>query len=221
MKYKNKIISFFSLLILTFAAVSCQTQQAGNSDVQRQQQQQSKPTVKAESPTEAYRMLYAAVKAKDSDTIKGLMSKGSLGLAGMSAGQQKKPLEQILENGLVAPTLAASITEIRDERIKDNFGRIEVYNEKEKRWEDLPFILEDGSWKLAVGDLFAGTFDSKNALPKGKAQIETEASNKMMPVPSNTVTNFPEMNANSSTKVPPVSDKTKSVEVPKEDKPKK
>lgn len=71
-------------------------------------------------------MLYAAVKAKDSATIKQLMSKGSLGLAGMSAGQQKKPLEQILENGLVAPTLAPSITEIRDERVKENFGRIEV-----------------------------------------------------------------------------------------------
>jgi hypothetical protein len=218
MKYKNKIIGFFLLLILAFAAVSCQTQQAGNGNAQ---QQATKQTVKAASPTEAYQMLYAAVKAKDSETIKQLMSKGSLGLAGMSAGQQKKPLEQVLENGLVAPTLAPSITEIREERIKDNFGRIEVYNEKDKRWEDLPFILEDGSWKLAVGDLFAGTFDPKNALPKGKAQIETEASNKMMPMPSNTVTNFPEMNANSSAKVPPVSGKTKSVEVPKEDKPKK
>lgn len=220
MKYKNKIISFFLLLVSALAAVACQTQQAGNGNAQ-QQPPPSKPTVKAESPTEAYRMLYAAVKAKDSETIKGLMSKGSLGLAGMSAGQQKKPLEQILENGLVAPTLAPSITEIREERVKDNFGRIEVYNEKEQRWEDLPFILEDGSWKLAVGDLFAGTFDPKNALPKGKAQIETEASNKTMPVPSNTVTNFPEINANGSAKVPPVSDKTKSVEVPKEDKPKK
>jgi hypothetical protein len=217
MKYKNKIVSFFLLLILAFAAVSCQTQQAGNGSAQ----QQAKPTVKAQSPTEAYRMLYAAVKAKDSDTIKQLMSKGSLGLAGMSAGQQKKPLEQVLENGLVAPTLAPSITEIRDERIKDNFGRIEVKNEKENRWEDLPFILEDGAWKLAVGDLFAGTFDPKETLLKGKAQIETEASNKMMPMPSNKVTNFPEMNANSSAKTPPPSGETKSVEVPKEDKPKK
>jgi hypothetical protein len=218
MKYKNKTIGFFLLLILAFAAVSCQTQQAGNSNAI---QQQAKPTVKAQSPTEAYQMLYAAVKAKDSETIKQLMSKGSLGLAGMQASQQKKSLEQVLENGLVAPTLAPSITEIREERIKDNFGRIEVKNAQENRWEDLPFVLEDGGWKLAVGDLFAGTFDPKNTLPKGKAQTETEASNKMMPMPSNTVMNFPEINANSSTKVPPVSDKTKSVEVPKEEKPKK
>ncbi len=218
MKYKNKTIGFFLLLILAFAAVSCQTQQAGNSNAA---QQQAKPTVKAQSPTDAYRMLYAAVKAKDSDTIKQLMSKGSLGLAGMQASQQKKSLDQVLENGLVAPTFAPAITEIREERIKDNFGKIEVKNAQENRWEDLPFVLEDGGWKLAVGDLFAGTFDPKETLPKGKAQIETEASNKMMPMPSNAVTNFPEINANSLTKVPPVSDKTKSVEVPKEEKPKK
>lgn len=85
----------------------------------------------------------------------------------------------------------------------------------------MPFILEDGGWKLAVGDLFAGTFDPKNTLPKGKGQIEMEASNKMMPMPSNTITNFPEMNSNSSAKVPPVSDKNKSVEVLKEERPKK
>lgn len=215
MKYKNKIISFFLLLTAAFAAVSCQTQGAANSSAQ----QPTKPSVKAHSPTEAYRMLYAAVKAKDSDTIKQLMSKGSLGLAGMSAGQQKKPLEQILENGLVAPTLAPSITEIRDERVKDSFGAVEVYNEKDKRWEDLPFIIEDGGWKLAVGELFSDTWKSPG---KSQGQIETEASNKMMPMPSNTTTNFPEMNTSSkSANVPPISDGAKSIEVPKEDKPKK
>ena len=217
MKQKSKIISLCLLLIIAIASLACQTQQAepGNANATM------KPAVKAQTPTEAYRLLYAAVKAKDSDKIKQLMSKGSLGLAGMSAGQQKKSLEQVLENGLVAPTLAPSITEIRDERVKDNFGRIEVKNEKENRWEDLPFILEDGGWKLAVGDLFAGTFDPNNILPKGRAQSEIEASNTMMPIPSNSAAKFPGMtNGNQSVKIPP-SNEVKSVEVPKEDKPKK
>jgi len=216
MKYKNKISGFFLLLTIAIASLACQTQQAepGNANTT------AKPAVKAQTPTEAYQMLYAAVKAKDSEKIKQLMSQGSLGLAGMQASMQKKSLEQVLENGLVAPTLAPSITEIRDERVKDNFGRIEVRNEQEKKWEDLPFILEDGGWKLAVGDLFAGTFDPTNILPKGKAQSEMDASNTMMPMPSNAMTKFP-MNSNSkSVKIPP-SDGTKSVEVPKEDKPKK
>lgn len=219
MKYKNKISGLFLLLTVAVASLACQTQQAepaaGNANTA------AKPAVKAQTPTEAYQMLYAACKAKDSEKIKQLMSKGSLGLAGMQASMQKKSLEQVLENGLVAPTLAPSITEIRDERIKDNFGRIEVRNDQEKKWEDLPFILEDGGWKLAVGDLFAATFDPKDTLPKGKAQSEMDASNKMMPMPSNSVTKLPEINSNvKSVKIPP-SDGGKSVEVPKEDKPKK
>ncbi len=204
MKYINKISCLFLFSAVAIISLACQqAQQAEPANANTT----IKPTVRAQSPTEAYQMLYAACKAKDSDKIKQLMSKGSLGLAGMSASQQKKSLEQVLENGLVAPTLAPSITEIRDERVKDNFGAVEVYNEKDKRWEDLPFILEDGGWKLAVGELFSDTWKSPG---KSQGQVETEASNKMMPMPSNTATNLSE-----------IGNGTKSVEVPKEDKPKK
>ncbi|MCY7348188.1 MAG: hypothetical protein LH614_18505 [Pyrinomonadaceae bacterium] len=219
MKHKNKIIS--SLLVLTFAlaGLACQkTTEAGNKTTESGNKQ-SVPTVKAQTPTEAYKMLYAAVKAKNTDQIKQLLSQSSLGLAEFSAGQQKKPVEKILENGLVAPTLSDSITEMRDERVKDNFGAVEVFNQKENRWEDLPFILEDGGWKLAVGNLFQDTYKSPG---KSKGQIETEASNTMTIMPSNTVTNFPEMtNSNQSVKTPPMPDGVKTVEVPKSEKPKK
>ncbi len=218
MKHKNKIIS--SLLLLTFAlaGLACQkTTEAGNK-TNESGNQQSVPAVKAQTPTEAYKMLYAAVKAKNTDQIKQLLSQSSLGLAEFSAGQQKKPVEKILENGLVAPTLSDSITEMRDERVKDNFGAVEVFNQKENRWEDLPFILEGGGWKLAVGNLFQDTYKSPG---KSKGQIETEASNTMTMMPSNTVTNFPEMtNSNQSVKMPKP-DGVKTVEVPKSEKPKK
>lgn len=218
MKYKNKIISFFLLITSAFVGLSCQTPQTGNNtNTNTNSNTATAPTVKAQSPTEAYKLLYTAVKAKDKATIKGLMSKGSLGLAEMSAGQQKKSVDQILENGLVAPTFSDSLSEMRDERIKDNFGRVEVKNERENRWEDLPFVLEDGGWKLAVGDLFAGTFDPKNEIPKSKGQIETEASNKNMPMPTNTA-KFPEMNSNGANKMPPLKE-TNSAQVPKEKKP--
>ena len=216
MRYKNKIVSISLLIIFAFAALACQKQQAGNGSANTTQEPEQ--TVKAGSPTEAYKMLYAAVKAKDKATIRQLMSKGSMGLAEFQSAQQKQPIDKILENGFFAPTLAPTITEIRDERIKDNFGRIEVYNEQEKRWEDLPFIFENGSWKVAVGDIFQGTFDPKNEIPKGKSQIEMEASNKGMPPPSNTI-KFPEMNANDAAKNPTLTNEKKSVEVPKGKKP--
>jgi hypothetical protein len=218
MKYKNNIISISLLLAFVIVSLACQQQANTNSSGNTNSAQAPVQTVKAGSPTESYKMLFAACKAKDTATIKQLMSKGSLGLAEFSASQQKKPVEKILENGLVAPTLSETITEIRDERIKDNFARIEVYNAQDKRWEDLPFVFEDGSWKLAVGDLFQNTFDPNQTLPKSKGQTELDASNKGMPVPSN-VTNFPDMNSNGKGAKNPTTDGTKSVEVPKEKKP--
>lgn len=203
MKFQKgkKLCAGIFVAALVFINFSCQSQQPGN------QTATGKEIIKTQSPTEAYKMLYAACKAKDAATIKQLMSKSSLGLAEFSASQQKKSADQILENGLVAPTLADSLTEMRDERMKDNFGAVEVFNPKDNRWEDLPFVLEDGSWKLAVGDVFQNTYKSPG---KGQAQIENEASNTMMPMSSNSVTDFP-----------PIPDGNKSVEVPKEKKPKK
>lgn len=208
MKYKNKIASFFLIATFALLSVSCQKSQTASGNTQPQQ------TVKAQSPTEAYKMLYAACKAKDTATIKQLMSKGSMGIAGMLAAQQKKSLESVLENGLVAPTLADSLTEIRDERVKDNFGAVEVFNPKDNKWEDLPFVLEDGSWKIAVGDLFQGSYVSPG---KSIGQMESDASNKMTKIE-----NFPStVNGNKSTQMPPVSNTNKSSVTPIEEKPKK
>jgi len=211
MKHKNKIISVFLLITFTILSLSCAKQTATGGS--------------AQTPTEAYKMLFAAVKAKDVEKIKQAMSKDTLGLAEFSGSQQKKPADEIIKNGFTATTFAESLPEIRDERVKDDMGAVEVYNQKDKIWEDLPFIKQDGSWKLAVGDTFKGTYKSPG---KGQAQIEREASNTMMmdntviQMPSNTNSVFPAPpKSNKSAQVPPGSDGTKSIEVPKENKPKK
>jgi len=152
MRYKNKVSSFLLLLTLAFSSLSCEKQQASNNSISNSNTVTA-PTVKAQSPTEAYKMLYAAVKAKDKATIRQLMSKGSLGMGEMLAGQQKKSIDQVLENGFVAPTLAPSITEIRDERIKGNIGLIEVRNEQEKNGKICRSFL-----KTAVGNSPSATF---------------------------------------------------------------
>lgn len=209
MNYRIRMTKVFVLLAIAVFGVSC--------------------AKTAQSPTEAYKMLFAAVKAKNTEQIKSLMTKNTLGLAQFNADRQKISLEKSLENGLVAPTMADQITEIRDERVKGNFGAVEVRNEKENRWEDLPFIYEDGGWKLAVGDLFQGKFESPG---KSKGDIEREESNTGMP-PVNAVSGFPTLTGNSNSMTmpansngnksanAPVDKKDKSVEVPKEEKPKK
>jgi hypothetical protein len=127
-----------------------------------------------DSPTEAYKRLFNAVKSKDTEDIKKQLSQKTQGLAASSAARQNKPIDEVYENGFTATTFSPNLPEIRDERVSGNMGALEVYNSKDRRWEDLPFVFEDGQWKLAFGDIFANTYKSPG---KGRAQKEAEAAN--------------------------------------------
>ncbi|MEO7539988.1 MAG: hypothetical protein ABIV21_08160 [Pyrinomonadaceae bacterium] len=135
----------------------------------------------ADSPTEAYKRLFAAVKSKDIEAIKKELTKKSIEFGAMAAQRNNTPIEKMYSNGFSATTFADSLPEMRDERIKDNMGALEVKNVKENKWEDLPFILEDGAWKLAVGDLFADSYKSPG---RGRDSLEKEAANSAMPPPA-------------------------------------
>ena len=144
----------------------------------------------ADSPTEAYKRVFAAVKSKDIEAIKKQLTKKTLDFGVMSSQRYNKTLDEAYENGFTDTTFSESLPTIRDERIKDNMGSIEVWNSKNSVWEDLPFINEDGGWKLAQGDLFAGSFK----LPgKGRDQREKEAANA---VGANTVQPLTNTNGN-------------------------
>lgn len=182
----KKIVGLSFVLAFAFLSFSCQS--AGTA-VNREH-------AKATTPREAYRMLYEAVKAKDTEGIKLLMSNNTMTFAGFAAEQQKQSLEKMFENGLTATTFSDTLPESRDIRVNGNFGAVEVWNQKDNRWDDLPFVLEDGGWKLAVGDAFKGEYKSPG---KGQAQIEMEASNPMNePVAAPTPAS-----ANTKGKVPP------------------
>jgi hypothetical protein len=92
----------------------------------------------------------------------------------MSAQRFNKSKEQAFENGMTATTFSDTLPEMRDERVKENMGALEVWNSKDSKWEDVPFILEDGAWKLAIGDGFAGSWESPGF---GRDRREKEAAN--------------------------------------------
>jgi len=149
------------------------------------------------SPTEAYKQLFAAVKSKDTERIKSVMSKKTHDFAEMVANRQNQPVEKVYENGFTATTFADSLPEIRDERIEGDYGAVEVWNAKDKRWEDLGFVKEEGVWKFAMGDMFGGTFKSPG---KGRAIKEQEATNAMS---NNLIPGAPaNANFNSNTNIP-------------------
>jgi len=204
MKFKNssKIIFTFLAFVGALVVFACNGSKADNSSVKTGNKDaittdrvtgpgstnpapdQKPPTMtdvpvgNAQTPTEAFRMLFAAVKSQDSTKIRSMLSTGSIGLAQMASAQQKKPIEEVIKNGFTETTFVDDYPQTRDERIKGNFGAVEVWNAQRKQWDDIPFIYENGSWKAAFGDAFGGKYEKPG---KGQAQIEQENANANNP----------------------------------------
>ncbi|HTH51134.1 MAG TPA: hypothetical protein VL501_04330 [Pyrinomonadaceae bacterium] len=134
-----------------------------------------------DTPTEAYKRLFNAVKSKDAAAIKLEMSRRTLELARSQAKQWGKTEDAVLENGMTMSTAAENPPPVRDERVNETMGAVEVWNSKDSKWEDLPFILEDAKWKLALGDLFGGAFKWPG---KGRNTLDKEASNSLTNIPN-------------------------------------
>lgn len=152
-----------------------------------------------DTPTEAYKRLFAAVKSKNTEAIKAEFSKNSIATAQAQASRSNVPVEEVFKNGMTGTTYAEKLPEIRDQRVKDNMGAIEVWNAKDKKWDDLPFIREESGWKLAVGDLFAGNWRSPGQGMAAKEQLAANAARGNTPTrvlrPANGNFNAPPMPA--------------------------
>jgi hypothetical protein len=165
------ILLFIALFILATGLFACNNESPVNN---------TSPVTSggSSSPTEAYKNLFAAVKKKDIEAIKKQLTQKTIEFGAMAAQRNNTPLEKMYENGFTATTFAETMPEMRDERIKDNMGALEVWNAKSNLWEDLPFINENGGWRLAVGDLFANTWVSPG---RGLDSLEKEAANMQKP----------------------------------------
>lgn len=144
-----------------------------------------------DSPTDAYKRLFSAVKSKNTDAIKAELTQKSQDFAQMVSQKNGTPIEKVFENGFTATTFATSLPLIRDQRVAEDMGAVEVWNSKDSKWEDLPFVKENGAWKLAVGELFAGTYKSPGP---GRDQLDKIAANANGSGPQQIP--VPEINAN-------------------------
>ena len=110
----------------------------------------------AANPTAAYIALFEAVKKKDTLTIRCQMSKQTLELANFMSQTYKKPFEEVLKNGMTESAMQPSLPEITNEKINGNQATIDV-KKVNGQWEQIPFVNEDGGWKLAFGEVMKGT----------------------------------------------------------------
>jgi hypothetical protein len=162
----QRIFLLFTALALIAVAFSCGGREKADNDAH------------GDTPTEAYKRLFAAVKSGDADAIKAEMTKKTLDLNRMGAQKAGKSEDQQIMHGMTSTTYSETVPEIRDERIKDNMGAVEVWDSKDSTWDDLPFMIEGGKWKFAMGDSFAGTYHSPG---KGRDLLEKQAANALHP----------------------------------------
>lgn len=100
------------------------------------------------SPTETLKALNAASKAKNPAAIKKTLSKGTLAMIEISAKNQKKSSDALLREEDGAPF--KELPEMRNEQISGNTATVEVKNTTSGGWEKIPFVVEDGEWKVAL-----------------------------------------------------------------------
>lgn len=137
----------------------------------------------ANSPTASLKKFIEASKTKDIETIKNLLSKSTIDAIKKAADEQNTTVDEILLNDNGTPL--KELPETRNEKIENDAASVEVKNKITGEFETIPFVKEDGVWKIAL-DKFM-----QNLLEKQKQAADAPASSA-----DNTQANEPATNNN-------------------------
>ena len=99
------------------------------------------------TPTATLKVFYEASKKKDAAGMKKSLSKGSLAMFEKQAKEQNKPVDDLLTK--VDTNTPDKMPETRNEKITGDTATLEVKNDQNGQWDTLPFVKEDGEWKIA------------------------------------------------------------------------
>ena len=133
------------------------------------------------SPTETMKALNEASKTKNVEVIKKLVSKSTVALLEKSAKDQNTTVEELLKKDEGSPF--QELPETRNEKITGDTATVEVKNTATNDWETMPFVKEDGIWKVAldkfVQDAIKRMNEEMNKPPAGAPVSESsgEAAN--------------------------------------------
>lgn len=100
------------------------------------------------TPTATFKAFFEASKKKDTAAMKKTLSKGTVEMFDKLAKEQKKTTDEMLKD-LDKDGKDEKIPETRNEKITGDTATLEVKNEKTDKWDTLPFVKEDGEWKIA------------------------------------------------------------------------
>lgn len=102
----------------------------------------------APSPTDTLKTFIEASKNKDAETVKKTLSKGTIGMIEETAKAQNTTVDDLLkkDNGMTVKELP----EMRNEKIEGDTATLEVKNVVTGDFDSIPFVKEDGGWKIAL-----------------------------------------------------------------------
>ncbi|MEQ1642973.1 MAG: hypothetical protein ABL959_05970, partial [Pyrinomonadaceae bacterium] len=87
-----------------------------------------------------------AIKAKDTATMKVLLSKATLAMHEKEAKSQNVSIDEIVKRETLFSETQKSV-EFKDEKIEGDKATLKVKNSYGS-WEMVPFVREDGAWKI-------------------------------------------------------------------------
>jgi hypothetical protein len=108
---------------------------------------------KGSSPTTTFQAFYRSFKDKDVEAYKKTVSKSSLQVLESRATAIDKSLDEYIRQEMNRPgiTLPDKL-ETRHEKIEGDHATLEIKN-NEGGWNTVPFVKEDGEWKVSVDKL--------------------------------------------------------------------
>jgi hypothetical protein len=104
--------------------------------------------LRGSSPTATFKKFFEASKKKDVAGIRKTLSKGSLEMFDKIAKEQNKTTDDMLKD-VDKDSKSEAMPETRNEKIDGDMATLEVKNEKTGKWDSLPFVKENGEWKIA------------------------------------------------------------------------
>jgi hypothetical protein len=98
------------------------------------------------SPLETFKTYTKAIKAKDTTTMKLLLSNETMKMHEQEAKAQGIPVDEIVKRETLF-TQDQKTVEYRNEKIDGTKATLEVKNSMGS-WETVPFVFEDEQWKI-------------------------------------------------------------------------
>lgn len=147
---------FLTVLTVIFAA-ACGGGAANTSNRAKapEASNSSKPvSTSSATPTETLKEYVAAAQSRDLAKLKQTASKRSIETMEELLVEEGSTLEETLKT--TEPGIPPMFVnpEIRNEKISGDKATIEVKQPDTGEWVVIPFVMEEGRWKLAIGEQF-------------------------------------------------------------------